>query len=480
MKNIYHYLITGALVISAYACNKQLSALPENEKVDANTIIDAGTAQIALNGAYYNFANATLAKTGWQMHQIIPAELTGFMGYGYGSFGAAYENKNESVGTPYWGESYKLLNAVNGVLKSVPGLADNKFTGTRKQEIIAEAKFLRAYGHFKLLIYYAEWFKPESTNGVLLRDELSTLDNIIKKRSTVKESYDFILADLDDAIANAPATNQNVYATKWAAMVLKMRVLMSRGQAADYTEVSSLADNVMQNGGYTLEPVAADLFHVKGLASTEVILGVKSQANQEKDFYSKSKQYWPGASSLYVATAKLKTLLNNDPRQAWMIGSQKGTGTVESYFLTKYIVEGTAPTTVSETDYAIRLSEVYLLKAEAIIRSHGNLSDAKSLVHQIQSKAGITATQNTASYLAIENAANEADLLSELYKETVKTLVAEDGMEWMALLRLPFAVVQQFKPTITNQALYILPVPADEFKYNPAFGDQNPGYTKPK
>lgn len=478
MKTIYHFLITGTLTLTAYACNKQLSALPQNEKVDANTIIDAGTAQIALNGAYYNFANATLAKTGWQMHQVAPAQLAGYMGYGYGSFGAEYDNNNDNLSSFYWTESYKLLNSVNGILQAVPGLADNKFTGNRKKEMIAEAHFLRAYAHFKLLIYYAEWFKPESANGVLLRNELSTLGNIIKPRSTVKESYDFIIADLDDAIANGPETNQNVYATKWAAMVLKMRVLMSRGQQSDYTALISLVDNVLQSGPYTLEPVAKDLFRTKGLASEEVILGVTPQANQEKDFYAKSKQYWPGASSLYVATARLKNLLNNDPRQTWVVGSQKGTGLVESYFFTKYIAEGTVPTTVSETDYAIRLSEVYLLKAEAIVRSGGALNDAKELVHQIQEKAGITATQNTTSYLAIENAAAAPELLVEIYKETVKTLVGEDGMEWMALLRLPFATVQQLKPTITNQVLYILPVPADEFKYNPAFGDQNPGYQK--
>jgi hypothetical protein len=60
----------------------------------------------------------------------------------------------------------------------------------------------------------------------------------------------------------------------------------------------------------------------------------------------------------------------------------------------------------------------------------------------------------------------------------VKSLVAEDGLEWMAMLRMPFETVKQIKPTITSQIQYILPVPLDEFKYNPSFGDQNPGYSK--
>lgn len=111
-----------------------------------------------------------------------------------------------------------------------------------------------------------------------------------------------------------------------------------------------------------------DIFQKNGLSSSEVILGIKPQAGQELDYNAKSWQYWPGHSSLYVATPMLKDLYNNDPRQAWVIGPKRGTTNV-SYFLNKYIAVGGVPTQVSETDYALRLTEVYLLKAEAIVRS---------------------------------------------------------------------------------------------------------------
>lgn len=79
----------------------------------------------------------------------------------------------------------------------------------------------------------------------MLRDELSTISNIAKPRSTVKDSYDFILADLNDAIVNGPEEKSRVYVTKWAAMALKMRVLMSRGKAADYTTLIGLSDKIV-------------------------------------------------------------------------------------------------------------------------------------------------------------------------------------------------------------------------------------------
>lgn len=474
MKKIFIYTIFAAMVFTNQSCKKDLNALPESSRVAEAVITDARTAETALNGAYYNFANASPIKTSWQYHELAPAMLAGYMGY---AFGAQPEelNQNASLGlTDYWNESYNLLNTVNNALKGTSALADDAFEGARKKEVIGELHFLRAYAHFKLMSFYAEWFDINSPLGVLLRDEGSTKSNISKARSSVKESYDFILADLDDAVTNSASVRPNYYATKWAAMVLKMRVLMSRGASGDYASVVTLANTIIQTGPYQLEPNLVDIFHSKGLASKEVILGLKPQANQEQDYYSRSAQYWPFASSGYVAKAALKDLLAGDPRQAWMIGSANpyAAYSPDTYYFTKYIMEGSDPTQVSETYYAIRLSEVYLLRAEAIVRSGGSLPDAKTDVKLVMSHAGVT------DFSAVDNANTAADLLLQIYYEISRNLVDEDGQEWMALLRLDFNTVKQLRPTITLKTQYIIPIPHSEFVYNPAIGDQNPGYDK--
>lgn len=478
MKTAYKLIVIALVLAGVYGCEKELSAPPKNAKVEGNTILDQATAQIALNGAYYKFANATNIRTDWQDHQIIPGMMAGYLGYGFGSLDAE-DNINENNAGDYWAESYAAINAANGVIEGVSDLPDNKFSGNRKQEIIAEAKFIRAYSHFKLLSYYAEWYKINSTQGVLLRDKLSTLPTISKKRSSVEESYDFIVEDLDEAIKNGPASNPNYYATKWAAMAMKMRVLMSRGGSGDYAGVINLADEIVQHSPYALESSLQNLFRQKGLESKEIILGLKPQALQISDPYSKSRQYWPGASALYVAKKALRDLYEGDPRGSWVVGSVNANVAYspDTWYFTKYQQENQPPSVISETDYAIRLTEVYLLKAEAIVRSEGSLADARTLVHLIQSKADITATSNNKAYLAVESAATRELLLLEIYKEISKNLVGEDGSEWMALLRLPFATVQQLKPTIRSQKQYILPVPRSEFINNPAFGEQNTGYS---
>jgi hypothetical protein len=290
----------------------------------------------------------------------------------------------------------------------------------------------------------------------------------------VADSYKFILDDLDFAIANAPATNPNYYVTKWAAMAFKMRVLINRGLAADYTEVMSLGNTIIQNSPFALEANLKDLFYSKGLSSKEVILGVKPQPNQESFYYILSRAYYPIQSSFYVSKKAFKDLLQNDPRGAWMVGpaTPYQAYSPNTYYFLKYIPYGAATSQLTETSYALRLSEVYLLQAEAIIRSGGSLATAKGLIKTVMGKAGVT------DFSAVDNAGTTDDLLLQNYYEVARNLMGEDCVEWMTLLRLPFDKVKQLKPTITSTTQYVFPIPLDEFASNPAIGDQNPGYGK--
>src|SRR5690606_24849492 len=115
----------------------------------------------------------------------------------------------------------------------------------------------------------------------------------------------------------------------------------------------------------SLEPNTRDIFHQKGLGSSEVILGVKPQPNQEMFYYILSRAYYPAQSSLFVAKQKYRDLLENDPRQSWMVGPETPYQAYSpgTYYFSKFIPFGTEPTQTSETNYAIRLAEAYHLKA---------------------------------------------------------------------------------------------------------------------
>ncbi|SKB58716.1 SusD family protein [Sphingobacterium nematocida] len=478
MKNSFKYIYINTvllLILGLSSCDKQLSEMPANARVEGTAITDEKTAQIALNGVYYQFANmdATNNVTKWDYHNVSGGMLAGTIGYAAGVLEDELNN-NVQAGYPsfFWAYCYRVINAANGLIEGIESTDAAKYTGNRRNEILAEARFLRAYANFKLLMFFAEWKNLDSENGVLLREELSSLSNISKKRSTVKESYEHILADLTFATSNAKASNPNYYATSWAAKAFKMRVLVTRGTSADLTEVVNLANDITQNGPFVLEQNLKDIFQQKGLASKEVLLGVKPQANQEASYYILSNAYRIAASSIFAAKGYYRDLLNGDPRQSWMIGpvSPYVSYSPNTYYFTKFIPYGTLATQTSETQYAIRLSEVYHLKAEAIIRSQTDLTEAKTVLKTVLAKSGLT------DFSFIDNATTREQLWKINTMEVLKNFSGEDAIEWYTLIRMPIAVVTSIKPTIVRDEQFYFPVPQKEFDLNSQFGNQNTGY----
>lgn len=472
MKKIFCYTMLLLAIAGQYACKKDLNALPPQAKVEGNVVVDQKSAEVAMNGAYARLADVGVSlsvnSTRWALyHEVYPAQLSGFIQYAFGT--AAVDpyvnNITPAISTFLWTPNFSILNAANGVVEGVSALADGKFTGSRKAEILAEARFLRAYAHFNLLKYYSVWYDVSSPYGVLLRKASLKLSNAAQTRSTVKESYDFILQDLDFAIASAADVRPNHYANKTAAKVLKMRVLMQRAQSSDYTTVITLANEVMANTNYVLEPSLRDLMQVKGLTSKEVILGITPFASQN----GRRAQYEYVQSATYLASYKFRKLIENDPRSTWML--TKATTSIvaqirDSTYMSKYF----GPKV--EDSYVLRLTEVHLMKAEALMRSGGSITEAKTLLKNVMSKAGVT------DFTAVDNATTPAQMLVQLYYEYARNMVAEDGIEWAALLRLPFETVKQLRPTITQQSQYYQPIPYMEFQLNPTVGEQNPGYPR--
>ncbi|MOA05970.1 SusD family protein [compost metagenome] len=129
-------------------------------------------------------------------------------------------------------------------------------------------------------------------------------------------------------------------------------------------------------------------------------------------------------------------------------------------------------TQLSEVSYAFRLSEVYLMTAEASIRSVGELSASRNLLKTVMTKAGVT------DFTQVDAAGTSDELLKQIYYEYVRNFIGEQDVYYMALLRFPLATVTALRPTITTKEQYILPVPKSEFVNNPLIGNQNPGYTK--
>ena len=128
----------------------------------------------------------------------------------------------------WWGYSY--VRNVNDFIAKMPNA---NVPDADKAIITGEAKFIRAFYYFGLAKRYG---------GVPIITEVQnfTGDNYAElqvPRNTEKEVWDFIAADLDEAISLLPPTNTKGRATKYAALALKSRAMLYAASIAKYGSV---------------------------------------------------------------------------------------------------------------------------------------------------------------------------------------------------------------------------------------------------
>lgn len=465
----------GALIVAGLllgGCKKQLDVFPTTQEVDGNIISDEKSATTALNGVYYQFADAGVDYNGvptnhwYGVNEEESSQLSGLLSYTNGGGGLdehLYNAKTPQIADK-WNYGYALVNAANGFLKNITPVT--KITASAKSRMIGEAKFLRAFGNSELLLYYGQYYDTTSAYGIILRNEFVQPDNIYLPRVSVAEAYDSILSDLAAAIPALPNTNTSIaYANTWVARLLEARVLINRGTAADYAQVISVTKDIIANSPFSLEANVKDIFWSKGLTSQEVMLGVQPYTTENSKWMS--YVYYDD----YSPNSFMTTLFNGDPRAAWYI--QKVNNPYgPDIALTKYYPGSDstlAATAISENSYAFRLTEAYLLEAEAIVASGGSLADAKTLLKTVMGHAGFT------DLSTVDAAATASALQLLIIEEEMKNFVGEAGQDWLAVRRLPFTTVQSLLPSITNKSLLILPIPDAEITSNNKI-KQNPNY----
>ncbi len=154
---------------------------------------------------------------------------------------------------------YANIRRINILLSELPqgNVAEDK-----KPEIIAQAKFLRAYHYFKMVVYHGG--VPIITSPQGLEDDLNV------SRNSTAECFDFILQDLDDAIASLPAKydgTERGKIDKASALSFKGRVLLYK--ASPQFNSSNPYDNQYWEEAYTANKTAIEFLNTNGYGLLE-------------------------------------------------------------------------------------------------------------------------------------------------------------------------------------------------------------------
>lgn len=111
----------------------------------------------------------------------------------------SYTNGNSQVSS-YWWNNYKGASFANQVIEKVAEIPDESIAPATRDNIVREARFLRAYYHLKLILNFRE---------IIVSDRYITSQaELSKPLSSRPEAWDFIMSDLREATA-LPASYDN-------------------------------------------------------------------------------------------------------------------------------------------------------------------------------------------------------------------------------------------------------------------------------
>ncbi|WP_299671883.1 RagB/SusD family nutrient uptake outer membrane protein [uncultured Polaribacter sp.] len=444
MKNIVIIIsiFTGLMFCS---CDEELNVKPENYLFEEQLITNDKSAQSSLLGVYTQLNSVYITQYTELYTGLMDGTLvTTTTGLNLQSFINSFDPSISTLKF-FYRAPYTIVNSANATLKTVTG--NDKVSQTMRERILGEAHFLRAFGHLQTLKYHAQFFDVTSQYGIVLKDELSTFENREKKRATVKESYDFILDDLDKCIDSSVPFTDNFYASTLAAKAFKANILLYMGGDANYTNAIDLANEVIDDGAVELEPNFEDVF-ANGVNNSEVIFARYTDNTQT----SKSLFLY---QTQQKASAWLKDFMQNDPRAIHTFTASNSK--IKKVYLPS--IKG-GPTNF------IRLAEVYLIKAECQARLN-LLTEAEATLNIVRKRA-YGGTPPALIYT------NKEELLDLIFDEYVKELCFEAGTVWTAAIR--HGKVEELKPNVTSSNQYIMPIPLLELQTNSLFGEQNPGY----
>lgn len=450
-------LIAGSICLSS--CEKKtLELQPYSSFSDQSAFSSADRCLLALYGVYdaaqsgfyaggvvrgYPFGAANIEQGDMRgedmLNQAAFYQIT---------YEATYNNASPNSGFMFQ-TIYSMVNKAN---LTIDGLRSAGVKGTistaQASQFEAECRFLRAFGHHELVVNFSRPYADGNGNqmGIIYRDFAINSDataaaaRAIKRSTiTVADTYAKILADLDFAETNLPATQSGAglstyRATKASAIALKMRVKMHMGDWAGVISegakiVSGTAPNFTSPiGGWKLTAAPDGPF--ANNTSTESMFSIKNDATDNGGVNGALPNMLGDPALGARGLVRVSPIMWSDAD--WKCTDLRRT--------TLYRTATGAVYTTKYRDYAnssdatpqIRYAEVLLMLAEANARTSATVSaTAVDLLNAVRNRS----VTNVADQYTIASFATKNDLIAAILKERRIEFLAE-GKRWGDISRL--------------------------------------------
>ncbi|MBP6979383.1 MAG: RagB/SusD family nutrient uptake outer membrane protein [Lentimicrobiaceae bacterium] len=445
MKKITHILIAGALILGS--CNDLLDIEPTDAISDADAIKDKTGVNRAVTGAY----NALQQTGSYGRYLVIVEDLAADNLKWSGttqSYGQIDDNQIPAENTiidGIWASVYDCINRVNNVIYRIPDIDD--LTPSERDSFEGEALFLRALCHFNLVSLF----------GAVPLKTLPTLDlsTINQARDPVDEVYAQVIDDLLQAELKLPQNNTLGRAGSYSATALLARVYLTQYHLKNDPAFAQLAiakaEKVINDGGYILAPSFGDLFTGNTTESIfEVVFDAQNRNVLAQYFYPRSLlgRYEVSPLQEFLDSWEADDTLRFNATIAF------DPDNLPYGYKYRDVTAGT------DRVYVLRLAEMYLIRAEAMAYTSGNIEAIQNDINVIRSRAGLLPT-SAADYNALK--------LAVQYERRHE--FAFECQRWNDMVRTKTATIILG----IDEDYTLFPIPLSEMQTNTNM-TQNPGY----
>ena len=394
---------------------------------------DALSLEVAVNGIY----NLTYAY--YDTYAILYPEVTGDLirlsptltsWVEQFNFSSAETEETSPVGY-IWKDGYEIINNANMIIYYGPNVR-NKYPQQEERinNAIAQAYFLRGLIELNIVLAYSQSYgytADASHLGVVVLERAPSLNDQLSRTSCFN-TYQQILNDISTAKDLLSDSQADVhFATKAACDALLARVYLYMG---DYSSAAAYAEDVISDYGLSLTPYGeyTDMFCSVAPDSPEEILrldGTRLAVNLRAMFDYMTPAMYPSQKLLDIFEED-RDPSHPDIRESLLsyeIVSEDDPSEISRYegVCMKYTVteEGVADDNSHYDPFVLRLSEMYLIRAEANC-ALGNLDEAAEDIMDLQSRAtGIAKEDIVLTY------SDAAELDAIIQRERMKELFLE-------------------------------------------------------
>lgn len=477
IKNNIYALLAGTVLLTS--CGKDFLTLEPRQNTEvAVAIKDLQGMRAAVNGIYSTLQGANYYG---RTASVLP-DLQSDNAHISTNYSNRYSNQdtytttaNDGMASGMWNSLYTAVANANLLIEKGTALQLPIADTAEQRSILGQAYALRALAYFDLARYFCMPYNftadASHMGAPIVLVTATTKEGIVTPaRSTVKQTYDRVIEDLDSAVSKLNRTTSITSRGKfnwYGAKALLSRVYLYKG---DWAKVVPLASDVIAaTSRYQLIPAATMLGDFLKQNNGEVVLEVANTATDNNGTDWLGYFYDQGGYGDMLATAGLYSIYSaTDVRKGFITRGTRTSGENPAYIVGKYTRK------FEENVKLIRLSELYLNRAEA----YAQLGEADKAV----ADANVVIARADSDPDALLDASLTGTALIEAILLERRKELAFEGHRLFDLTRYKknFDKIRRGGAVIAvtyPEDRTIQPIPQRELDANPAIrGQQNEGY----